>query len=365
MVQVLHYTDFVAEREGFEPSIRFCRILTFQASAFDHSATAPHALEASPASRSGPLPQPVKTWQSWAMIALRFPRLVGIAALPLLLAAAPEKPEAVTPASVLADAPASAWRALPPGELIVMDLRGGARVVILLATGFAPAHVANIKTMARAGYYDGLWIERVQDGYVVQWGDPDAKKPQPAGVRQHLPAEYDFPAAGVPMKPLPYRDAYAAKVGWSRGWPVASDGRRTWLTHCYGMVGVGRNLAPDTGDGAELYAIIGQPARALDRNITVVGRVLSGMEHITALPRGTGDLGFYKTLEERLPIARVALASDLPPAERPRLAMLDTGSPAFGQWLQVKANRKDDFYVRPAGAVDLCNALPPVKELPR
>ena len=38
----------MAEREGFEPSIRFCRILTFQASAFDHSATAPHALEADP-----------------------------------------------------------------------------------------------------------------------------------------------------------------------------------------------------------------------------------------------------------------------------------------------------------------------------
>ena len=35
----------VAEREGFEPSIRFCRILTFQASAFDHSATAPQVLE--------------------------------------------------------------------------------------------------------------------------------------------------------------------------------------------------------------------------------------------------------------------------------------------------------------------------------
>ena len=38
----------MAEREGFEPSIRFCRILTFQASAFDHSATAPHALEEAP-----------------------------------------------------------------------------------------------------------------------------------------------------------------------------------------------------------------------------------------------------------------------------------------------------------------------------
>src|SRR3712207_5488016 len=43
----------MAEREGFEPSIRFCRILTFQASAFDHSATAPHALEDRASSKVG------------------------------------------------------------------------------------------------------------------------------------------------------------------------------------------------------------------------------------------------------------------------------------------------------------------------
>jgi len=294
---------------------------------------------------------------------LHAPALLAGAALLLTAAAPPPKP--VTPTSVIASAPASAWRELPADDLMVMDLKGGGQVVVLLATRFAPAHIGNIKTMAKAGYYDGLWIERVQDGYVVQWGDPDANKPQPAGVKPHLPAEYDFPAASVPIKPLPFRDAYAAKVGWSGGWPVASDGKATWLTHCYAMVGVGRNLAPDTGDGAELYAIIGQPARALDRNITVVGRVLAGMEQIAGLPRGTGDLGFYKTLEERLPIVRVRFASDIAPAERPRFAMLDTASPSFAAWLHVKANRKDDFYIRPAGALDICSALPPVKPLPR
>lgn len=293
-------------------------------------------------------------------------RLCALAVLPTALAAAaPEKPQPVTPSSVVAEAPATAWRALPAEDLLVMDLKGGGRVVIQLAAGFAPAHIANIRTMAAAGYYDGLWIERVQDGYVVQWGDPDAKKPLPAGVKPHLPSEYDWPAKAVPMKPLPYRDAYAAKVGWSGGWPVASDGQRTWLTHCYAMVGVGRDMAPDTGNGAELYAIIGQPARALDRNITVVGRVLTGMEAMAGLPRGTAEMGFYKTEGERLPIVRVRLASELPVADRPRFAMLDTASPAFAKWLRVKANRKDSFYVRPAGAVDLCSALPPVKELPR
>ncbi len=47
----------VAEREGFEPSIRFWRILTFQASAFDHSATAPHVLEGVRTSRAAAVPQ--------------------------------------------------------------------------------------------------------------------------------------------------------------------------------------------------------------------------------------------------------------------------------------------------------------------
>ena len=47
----------LAEREGFEPSIRFWRILTFQASAFDHSATAPHALERVRPSGTFRLPQ--------------------------------------------------------------------------------------------------------------------------------------------------------------------------------------------------------------------------------------------------------------------------------------------------------------------
>lgn len=289
-------------------------------------------------------------------------------ALALLLVApamAAEPPKPTTPASVLADAPAGDWAAIPADHLMVMELRGGGRVAILLAPDFAPAHVANIETMARSGWYDGLWVDRVQDGYVTQWGDPDDKKPLPPGAVAKVPAEYQRPAAGLAFKALPYRDTYAAEVGLANGWPVAREGGQAWLTHCYGMVGVGRDNAPDTGNGMELYTIIAQPARQLDRNIAVVGRVVLGMEHLTALPRGTAAMGFYEKKEAMLPIVRVRMASALPPAERPALEMLRSDSGSFAAWVKIKASRKDDFYVRPAGAVDLCSALPPVREAKR
>jgi peptidylprolyl isomerase len=277
--------------------------------------------------------------------------------------AAPPVLKPATPASILESAPPAAWKALAADDLLVMDLHGGKRVVLLLAPAFAPAHVGNIKALARAHFYDGLWIDRVQDNYVVQWGDPDEQRKLPTGLALPTPAEYEQPAKGIAFRPIPYRDVFAPAVGFVAGWPVAQDAGQAWLTHCYGMVGVGRNNAPDTGSGAELYAVMGQSPRALDRNITLVGRVVVGMEHMTALPRGTGDLGFYKTKAEMLPIVRVRLASDLPPAERPSLAMLDSDSATFAAWVKARANRADAFFIRPAGAVDLCNVLPPIKSM--
>jgi peptidylprolyl isomerase len=275
---------------------------------------------------------------------------------------AADAPAPATPSAIVAAAPAAAWKAIDPDGLLVLDVKGGGRVVIALAPGFAPAHVANIKTFAAAHYYDGLWIERVQENYVVQWGDPDGKKPLPPGIAPKPPAEYERAAAGLAFRPIAYRDVFAPQIGFAGGWPVAEEGGVAWLPHCYSMVGVGRGMAPDTGSGAELYAVIGQSPRHLDRNITVVGRVVAGMEVLTARPRGTEALGFYKTTAEMTPFTRVRLASDLPEGERPRFAMLDTETPTFAAWVKARANRKDDFFVRPAGAVDICNVLPPVKE---
>jgi peptidylprolyl isomerase len=287
--------------------------------------------------------------------------LVTVAAL--LIGAAPAK-KLPTPTDIVDAAPASAWKTIPADNLLVMDLANGGRVVIQLAPEFAPVHVANIKALARGHYWDGATVYRVQDNYVAQWGLNESDKPWPAGVTAKPPAEYTRPLAGLTIKPLGSPDAYAPGAGFADGGPVAYSPKEGWadLTHCYGSVGVGRDLSPDTGTGGELYAVIGNDPRQLDRVIALVGRVVDGIDKLSSLPRGTEALGFYKDKAQYVPIASIRLASDMPAAERPSYEYMDTESASFARYLQVRANRHDDFYIRPAGGVDLCNVQVPVRK---
>jgi peptidylprolyl isomerase len=286
-------------------------------------------------------------------------------ALLLLALTAAAPPSKITPPEVVAAAPAAAWRTIPAEDLMVMTLDGGARVVIQLAPAFAPVHVANIRKFATANYWQGATVYRVQDNYVAQWGINEAKRALSAGAVAHPPAEYVRSPAGLAITPLGSPDSYARSVGYWRGWPVAlyKDGSVS-LTHCYGTVGVGRDLHPDTGTGGELYAIIGGPARPLDRNIAIVGRVISGIENLSALPRGSEAMGFYKAGFAAKAITGITLASAMPAASRPSFQYLHTASPSFARYLQVKKNRHADFYRVAAGGVDICNAAVPVRAVP-
>jgi peptidylprolyl isomerase len=304
-------------------------------------------------------------------------RLITAAGGAFLLAACAATPDAASwrpspvfdapePSKIVQSAPAEAWRPVDPDDLLVMELKEGGRVVIELAPDFAPVHVANVKAFARGGWWNGASIYRVQDNYVAQWGNGDAKTALTPGVVKVPPAEYDRPLAGLTVRPLGSPDSYAPMVGHAGGWPIGYDpaAGRAWLTHCYGSVGVGRDLAPDTGTGGELYAVIGHAPRALDLNIALIGRVVEGMMLLSARPRGTGALGFYEDAKQNIPIARVRLASDMPAAERPRYEAMRTDSPAFGQYVLGRANRGGDFFKRPAGGVDICNAAVPVRKAP-
>jgi peptidylprolyl isomerase len=290
-------------------------------------------------------------------------RVIAILSLLALAAAAPAPK---TPTEIVAAAPASAWKTIPADDLLVMQLASGGKVIIQLAPAFAPVHVANIRALAKASWWDKASIYRVQDNYVVQWGKNESDDPLPADVVAKPPAEYARPLKGLKVTPLPYADAYAPKAGYALGWPIGYDpkGGTANLTHCYGYVGVGRDMAPDTGTGGELYAVIGQAPRHLDRNIAVVGRVIAGVENLSSLPRGTEALGFYKERSQDVPIAWVELASALPAADRPSFQYLDTGTPAFAAYVKARANRKDDFFIRPAGGVALCNAPVPIRPTP-
>jgi peptidylprolyl isomerase len=270
---------------------------------------------------------------------------------------------ATEPSEVIKNAAATDWRDVDPQNLLIMDLKDGGRVAIELAPDFAPVHVANIRALARGGWWTGASIYRVQDNYVVQWGLNESDKPLPAGVAKTPPAEYHRPLTGLDVRALGFPDSYAPMVGHAGGWPVGYDPEegRAWLAHCYGMVGVGRDLAPDTGTGGELYAIIGHAPRHLDRNIAVVGRVLEGMESMTARTRGTEALGFIKDPTQHVPIARIRLAADMPEGERPAYQVMRTDAPAFTAYVTGRANRGGTFFQVAAGGVDLCNAPVPTR----
>ena len=367
----------------------------------------------------------------------------------------PPPANAPSPNEIVNEAPAKDWVAIAPEDLLVMKLTPGTAgkprevIIQLLPAPMSQGWTDNIRTLARANWYDGTSINRVQDNYVVQWGDPNYDNPEsggeaktlPEGLRSMTQGEYVSVQNGwdgivelsdtlvrgkilnaatpnedqMALKPVKTSlDSYADYAGFAKGWPVgfgsaftaapgeilipkdvarrliadlektanvpvfgqlsedeATAARRVasssltavWPVHCYGMVGVGRNYSPDTGSGAELYTVIGQAPRHLDRNIALVGRIISGMEHLSSLPRGTGALGFYSAEEadQRTPITSVRIASDLPANERPQFEYLSTDTGTFARYAEARANRRDAFFITPAGGADLCNIPVPVR----
>jgi peptidylprolyl isomerase len=304
----------------------------------------------------------------------RYPPLVAIAALcaafPLLAQEAKTYP---APSEIVAAAKADEWVAIESSDLMIMDLAPDSkgrprRVVIqLIPEPFSQGWIGNIRKLAAAKFWDGTSINRVQDNYVVQWGDATEKKALPNGLAVVPESEYVFPEALTRPHSLdPIFVPPNKIIRWTsfhQGFPVAGvatpDTASNWPTHCYGMVGVGRNLSPDTGSGAELYTVIGHAPRHLDRNIALVGRVIEGIEHMSSRPRGTGALGFYETEGERVPILSVRLGNDV--KDVPAFEYLNTDSASFAAYADARANRRDPFFNVPAGGADICNIPVPIR----
>jgi peptidylprolyl isomerase len=285
--------------------------------------------------------------------------VIFAAAAQLCAAAAPGAAKPLTGAQILAASSPSDWRPLDPHNTLYMELPTG-RVIIELAPQFAPHHTANLQALAREGYFDGLWIMRAQDNYVVQWGDPDEKKPIHHAQRT-LPAEFERPLRDLTLTRLPDPDSYAPLTGFVDDFPAAADPSvgRAWLTHCYGMVGAGRDNDVDSGGGTELYVVIGQAPRHLDRNITLLGRVVQGMELLSVMPRGGGAMGFYEHPAERTVIKSMRVAADVAESERTQLEVLRTDTPTFAAYLEARRNRSEEWFKVPAGHIDVCNLAIP------
>lgn len=256
---------------------------------------------------------------------------------------------------VLSAAASAEWRTIDPANLLYLELVSGT-VVIELAPQFAPRHVENLRKLLAAGHFEPARIVRSQDNYVAQWsgGGPTT------GAALRLAPEFYRDARGLEFTRLDARDAYAAEVGFSEGFPVGRDAGRAWLAHCYGMLGAGRDVEPDSGNASELYVVTGHAPRHLDRNVTLLGRVIDGIEHLATLPRGTGALGFYEREDEYVTIRSLRPGK---PGD-PRWQALRTDSPSFAALVRARRERHEDWFVDPAGAIELCNVPLPRRRAP-
>lgn len=271
----------------------------------------------------------------------------------------------LTISQVIEQSTKSDWRLVEETNTLYMELPTG-QVILELLPEFSANHALNIKTLAQEKYWDGLAIVRTQDNYVVQWGDPNAENLElqrkiKKGQRT-LPAEFAVPLnTSLKFTALEDADVYAPNVGFYKGFPVAWDQKKMWMVHCYGVVGAGRNNTADSGGGAELYVVIGHSPRHLDRNVTLVGRVLQGIELLSSLPRGTGPLGFYEKPEQRTVIKSIRRGEDVPKKERVHLEVLRTDTETFRRLMRARRSRNEEWFQHKADRLEVCNMPVPVR----
>ncbi len=271
--------------------------------------------------------------------------------------------------------PPEAFRTVDPDNLVLIDTRYG-QVAVELAPEFAPNHVARLKALIRAHFYDGLAFYRVIDGFVAQGGIGEgtaSTKDHPTeakalGQWPPLKAEFDRKLAPTPkFTPLGNKDLMAPLVGFENGFPVARDpkAKREWLIHCPGTFAFARDNDPDTAT-TEFYIVIGHAPRRLDRDLTAFGRVLSGMEYLQKLERGDPevDSGVIADVTKRDPIVKMQLASDLPPDQRPGFQVIRTDSKTFAAAVKARRYPTSPFYFRkPPPVLDICGMPIQVKRI--
>jgi peptidylprolyl isomerase len=259
-----------------------------------------------------------------------------------------------------ATAPAAAqdkteWRRIDPASIAYMQLPGG-EVTIELNAEFAPATVAQFRRLVREEFYDGLGFYRVVDGFVAQGGD--GSDMADANSEPMLPAEFERRwSDDLPFTSVQKPDMFAPETGFIDGFAAGRDrqSRRVWLTHCPGVIAMARNDGPDTGS-TDFYIVIGQAPRYLDRNLTIFGRVVSGMDVVHRVIRGPSEAnGMIAEGEPRTTIEKIVLAQDGPAAERKSVQVADTSSAEFRKVLQSRKKRGPPFFHhKPPEVLDVC-----------
>ncbi len=173
------------------------------------------------------------------------------------------------------------WDRYEPEDVLIMELRGGP-VYIWMRENKAPNHVARIRELTKQGFYDGLKFHRVIEGFMAQTGDPLGDGT--GGSGQNIDAEF----SRVP--------------------------------HLRGTVSMARGSDKNSADSQ--FFIMLNANRSLDRNYTVWGRVIEGMDYVDQITKGDPNLDGYVEFPDR--IVRMRVAEDVPENEGgPPAAMLN------------------------------------------
>ncbi|MFN3912684.1 peptidylprolyl isomerase [Hyphomonas sp.] len=299
----------------------------------------------------------------------------ALALTALAVAACTSGPASLAEAPVATAAPA--WRPVDAENLVLMELPTGT-VAVELFPEAAPAHVARLRELLAEGFYDGEFFYRVIEGHVAQAGREFAMSSK---AWQNVPFEAERAVSAEGFAPLGNADLFAPEAGHRSGFTVGRDGEQEWLLNCPGALGMARDEAPDTGN-TEIYFPL-QPRRYLDRNYTIFGRVIAGMEHLHRLPRvdpftdeeaaalfGEDEPLAYQMAQYRRSkneyniITSAKLAASIPEGERPSYEVMDTAS---ADWAALKESKRDysgiaAFIAPPVNMLDICSLPVPARK---
>ncbi|MCB1583282.1 MAG: peptidylprolyl isomerase [Marinicella sp.] len=270
----------------------------------------------------------------------------------------------LTPGQVISQANNNEWRSLDPENTLYLTLNGGL-VVIELMPLLAPGHVENTKALIRQGVFDGTSFYRVLDGFVAQGGplyESVEQQPPLASGQYNIPSEFTYTGdISAVYTAFDAKDNFADETGFVDGFAVGKDlnSGENWLLHCYGVLAMGRSNDLNSG-GVALYIVNGPAQRYLDRNTTVFGRVIAGMEYVQALKRSANIDGPVDVTGMNI-IHNIKVAADVPAEDVLPLQVMDSRSASFKKLLEARKNRTGDWFIYQHNYMDACGVPIPVR----
>lgn len=243
------------------------------------------------------------------------------------------------------------WRTVAPENLLIIDTSKG-RIIVEMDPRIAPRHVERVRTLADSGFYDGLKFHRVVPGFMAQTGDPEGTG-QGGSDLPDMAAEFQF-RRGRDMDFQLVDAGQTAQIGVMGSMPVITQpDAQMFVTSdmkaggqalfCAGVVGMARS-GNDVNSANSQFFLMLEATEVLNGNYTPFGRILRGMDVITALNAGTeannGEVANPDVM------TRTRTAAAMPEAQRLSARVMNTRSPAFAALVsQTRSARGADFTI--------------------